>query len=306
MRSFILSVEIWRAFFDVYLDRYEDSKPKPMKQVLVTLANSLCRWPSLEQAQVLRRDVLDTFLFWITCPDYTSRPKPALQGLDYFVSKGIFSVRDVVESLRRIAPTAESPPVEESTSQITEGGRAVASSSDPGFPARGLRAASENIIETFFSTLLAWISYTDVATSASHLISTFFKFLRMQSTEEINFYHSASKLPLWVSPLKAALEKNADILEALKHRVLPELFMMNSEDLRHFVKSLHIERYMSGSSPAEDHSEVLLLLSSLQVAQDLDLVRVTGMLMLVLRVGEVIAARLLIGVRSGRSQLQLE
>lgn len=280
MRSFILSVEIWRAFLDVYLHRYGDSKPKPMKQVLVTLADSLSRWPNPEQAQVLRKGVLATFLFWINCHDYTPSLKPALQGLEYFVYKGIFSVREVVVSLHGIVPTVASPPVEDLTTQITGAARSAASPSVPEFPAPESEVSPEDLIEPFISTLLAWTSHTDVAMSASRLILTFFKLLRMQSAMGIYFYHSITKLPLWVSPLKEILERKPEIVDALKHHVLPGLFMLSPEDLRDFISSLNLEHCLSGMVPAENKSEVLLLLSSLQVAQDLGLVRVTGKLVL--------------------------
>lgn len=281
MRSFILSVEIWRAFFDVYMDRYGDSKPKPMKQVLVTLVGSLSRWPRSEEAQVLRNDTLDTFLLWINSPDYTSMLQPALHGLAYFVSKGIFSVEDVVVSLRRLGPTDEPLPAEDLTTQATQGGQAATSSGDPDFPAPA-SGPSEKLMETFICTLLLWASHTGVATSAPNLISTFFKILRKHSSKEINFYHSVTKLPLWVAPLKRTLERKPEIVEALKHHVLPELFKLSPEDIHDFVKSLHLEHYSCGKVAANDHSEFLLLLSSLQVAQDLGLVRVTGKLIPIL------------------------
>jgi len=279
MRSFMLSIEIWRAFFDVYMDRYGDSKPKPMKQVLVTLVNSLSRWPRPEEAQVLRKDTLDTFLLWINSPDNTSMLQPALHGLAYFVSKGIFSVKDVVVSLQRLGSTDDSLPAEDLTTQATQGGQAATSSGDPAFPAPASGTPSENLMETFICTLLLWASHTGVATSASHLISTFFKILRKHSSKEINFYHSVTKLPLWVAPLKRTLERKPEIVEALKHHVLPELFRLSPEDIHDFVKSLHLEHYSCGKVAANDHSDFLLLLSSLQVAQDLGLVRVTGKLM---------------------------
>lgn len=278
MRSFILSVEIWRAFLDVYLDRYGDSKPKPMKQVLVTLAESLSRWPNPEQAEVLRKGVLATFLFWINGHDYTSSLKPALQGLEYSVNKGIFSIQDVVVSLQSNVPTVASPPVKDLTTQITGAARSAARPSVPNFPAPESEASFEDLVESFISTLLGWISHTDVAMSASRLILTFFKLIRMQSATGVYFYHSITKLPLWVSPLKEILERKPEIVDALKHHVLPGLFMLSPEDLRDFISSLNLERCLSGMVPAENKPEVLLLLSSLQVAHDLGLVRVTGTL----------------------------
>lgn len=302
MRSFILSVEIWRAFFAVYMDRYGDSKPKPMKQVLVTLVNSLSRWPSPEEAQMLREEILDTFLFWIHNLNYTLTLKPALHGLAYYISKGLFSVKDVVVSLQRLGSTVDSLSAEDLTTQVTQGGRAAASSSDAQYSAPASGNSSENLVETFICTLLIWASHTGVATSASHLISTVFKTLRNHSSEEINFYHSITKLPLWVAPLKDVLERKPETIEALKHHVLPAIFMLSPEDLRGFINSLHLERCLSGKVYADDHSGTLLLLSSLQVAQDLGLVRVTGKSVPILWAGEVTRACLLTAGRSACSK----
>ena len=253
-----------------------------MRQVLVTLANSLNRWPNQEQANVLRRDILERFLLWIDCPNYTSTLKAALQGLQYFISKGMLSFQDVVGSLQRRASTVDFSPVENYNSQITGGGPAAASSRHPDFSGPDLGTSSDDLVEAFISNLLAWVSHTEVATSATRLISTFLKSLRTQSSEENHFYHSITKLPLWVSPLKRILEEKPELVEALKHHVLPELFMLSPEDLRDFIKNLHLERCLSGNVSAGDRSDVLLLLSSLQVAQDLGLVRVTGTLVLLI------------------------
>lgn len=304
MRSFILSVEIWRAYFDVYMDRYGDSKPKPLKQLLVALANSLSEWPSPQQAQALKKDVLETFLFWIQGPDYTSRLKPALQGLAYFASKGIFSVQDVVVSLRSLFLDIGSPPVDALITRVTEDGRAAARHTDMILPGPGLVLSSEDVLGTFLSNLLVWVSYTSVETAASQLISTFFKLLRKHSSKEISFYHSVTRLPLWVAPLKGILNRMPETLEALKHHVLPELFRLSSEDLRDFIESLHLEHCLSGKVSADGYSDVLLLLSSLQVAQGLNLVQVTGKSVPLLSAARPTFPRLLTSGRSGGSECQ--
>ncbi len=300
IRSLIVSNDVWQEVFKIYLDRSEDAKPKSMRQVLVTLTAILSKWPDPAQALVVRDSAVETLLSIILGTDSRSKVKPALQGLEHFISKGIVSIQDLVISLQGLGTNLGQllsgdvipEPAEVGPATVVEFKR---------LSAPALVASSEASIEVFVTTLLEWVSHSDVAPAASRLISTFFKFLRTQSSKDVRYYHSVTKLPLWVSPLKRSVEQKPEGREVLKRHVLPAFFILNSHDMLEFVRSLPLEHLLSGAFPQDNCPEVLLLFSSLQVAQGLGLVRVTGMSALRSDLQLCIVVRLLTVDRSGHS-----
>ncbi|KAI9869949.1 MAG: hypothetical protein M1830_004896, partial [Pleopsidium flavum] len=276
LRSLIISNDVWQEAFTIYLNRSEDAKPKSMRQVLVTLTAILSKWPNPGQALVVRNRAVNTLLSIILGTDSRSKVKPALQALEHFTSKGVVPILDVVVSLQGLGNRNPGQLLSGSVlPQCAEAGTvAVVEFDDTHLSEPPLLASSEASIEFFVITLLEWVSHSDVAPAASRFISTFFKVLRKQDSKDVRYYHSVTKLPLWVSPLKRSVEQRLEGLEFLKHHVLPALFILDSHDMLQFVRSLPLEHLLSGTFPNADWPEVLLLFSSLQVAQGLGLVRV--------------------------------
>ncbi len=272
----LLTDNTWKALLRVYLTRSEGSKPKSMRQVLVTLVNCLGEWHDPLQARSMRDHTGLTFLYLIQCPSYSSDLKPALLGLEYIIRKEIVLVWDVVvflqgfdmESLRVLA---------RSVAHQFRGDQPTEVELDiSAFSASASVALFEATIEKFLSTLLVLASRTDLATPASRLIFILSKFLRQQSSKEVHFYHSVTNLPLWVSPLRQCLKQKPECLEALKHHVLPELFALDRQDFLRLIGSLPMHLLSSGMKPEDDNSDFLFLLFSLHVAQSIGMAEVTG------------------------------
>lgn len=279
--SLIVSKDVWQKTFQVYLDRSEDAKPKSMRQVLVTLTDALNKWSAPDQAMIVKDSAIETLLSVILRNDSRIKVRPALQALEHFIRKGIVVIQDVVIAVQEFSTTQGKVPSGEIALQSMEAIPTAMDEGDDTVVSMAVLAASwEASIEAFVANLLEWLSYSDVAPAASHLISTFFRCLRAQSSKDVRYYHRVTKLPLWVSPFKQNVKENPDGLEVLKHHVLPGIFLLDSHDLLHFIHNLPFEHFLSGAFPEEDYPEVPLLFSSLQVAQGLGFVRVTSMSML--------------------------
>ncbi len=277
LMAFLLTTATWKAMLRVYLNRSEGSKPKSMKQVLVTLINCLSVWYDPSQARSMRDHTVLTFLYIIHYPSYTSDLKPALLGLEYIIRKEIVLVWDVVVYLQGFA-TESLQALARSVAQQFRGEEPVEVEIDVSpFSASASVAFSEATIEKFLSTLLVLASRTDLATPASRLVFILFKSLRKQSSKEVCFYHSVTKLPLWVSPLRQCLEEKPECLEALKHHVLPGLFTLDRLDFLQLVGSLPMKLLLAGMTPENKNSDFLFLLFSLHVAQSIGLAEVIGM-----------------------------
>ncbi|KAI9837726.1 MAG: hypothetical protein M1819_006660 [Sarea resinae] len=131
-------------------------------------------------------------------------------------------------------------------------------------------------VEEFMSTVLKWISYTDLAPTAGHLFSAFFRVLEKQQTQETPYYNSVNGSPLWTSPVLQTVKTNPDTLEALRHQVFSKIFRLRTADFRKYLQALGIDNVLSGSPVTNDEYQTLLLFSVLQSGKDLGLVQGSG------------------------------
>lgn len=262
----------------MYLDRSEDTTAKSSRQLLFALSSSLTKWPDQAQARVLCDRTVTSFISVLSEPHVTARLKAALQGLEHFINRGIVSIEDLVKRLRMFELRDDSVSITDTG--ITEGTRSP-DTTDFGLAVSTTHkdvAPQEVDLDPFIMRLLFWVSNTDIARAACRLISSFFGALGKRVAGGSNNFRPAGQLPRWVPPLKKHLLKYPESLRVLKHHLLPELISSNHDDLVSLSNSLSLDSLLSGGSSDTIETDLILLLSCLQIGQDLGLVQVGGRL----------------------------
>lgn len=99
LRNHVLSKSSWMAVFEHFLDRFADSRPKPMRQVLACLMAVLARHPEPAVAQSILSSVKPMLLDNIICCEPRSRIKASLVTLECLLRKDVISAEQLVDAL---------------------------------------------------------------------------------------------------------------------------------------------------------------------------------------------------------------
>ena len=82
IRSLVWTKHIWTDLFDIFLERYDNAKPKSMRQVLLLLCTILHKDKSTT-AQAVRDESVVRLFDVLFQEDDTSKVKPALIALSH-------------------------------------------------------------------------------------------------------------------------------------------------------------------------------------------------------------------------------
>ncbi|KAK7510564.1 putative death-receptor fusion protein-domain-containing protein [Phyllosticta citriasiana] len=91
----LANVTVLSKLFDIYLETYDNAKPKSMRQVLLTLCSLLPKTPDPEEKQVIIG--MTNTLFGILFHEAdNSKAKQSLQALSYLVQKDVYFVDELI------------------------------------------------------------------------------------------------------------------------------------------------------------------------------------------------------------------
>jgi hypothetical protein len=179
------------------------------------------------------------------------RVKPAIQALEYFLSKRLISAEEVVAL---------------AASWNSKQGLATLKATNSS--ASTLDFSSLDILST---GILDWVPEPDIAPAAGKLISCIFSKIKRVSPEQ-----NDSKAALWSVPLRDSLLRYPEALEGFKQHVFPELFRIDATDLKTFLDELGLQELLSASVEVGDGDQMYTLLAALQMGKEIGLVRILG------------------------------
>ncbi|KAI9768015.1 MAG: hypothetical protein M1840_005327 [Geoglossum simile] len=263
---------LWTDIFNIYLERSDKAKVKPLRQVLVTLTSIIAGDLDLYRARRVLNAAVIRIIAIIFKQEAYSRVKPAIQALDYFITKQVISLQDLLSFVKtwqcnnnavaisgsgKFSPiyhTANEPANTEMSSSYAE-------------------TASNDYVTVLALALLHWMPEPDIAPAAGNLFITLFSTLKGQEAERLPHQVSDAAAPGWYGPIHTSIEKTPSALENLKQHILPGLFKLSVTDFGHFLDRLHLKEILSGS-PVEDRDpQVMLLFTALQIGKEIGLVR---------------------------------
>ena len=260
--SLCFDLKIWGNLFDVFLRRSENNKPKPMRQLLLSLVRVLQKNPHEVARHAQTEYATCRSLAIITNRAEITSVKPALQVLDCFLTKGLISGPVILRVL--VANNVQASP-------SSSGDQRSSSYSE----SQDLSTFSWiSLGQAFISDIFARVCYADLAAAAGKLVTLFIKSL--STLHEGHETDPAGELPLWVAPLHQLLRDQPQMLEPIGTHVLPELLSINSSDTRKFLEILPFKSIRDGIAGDMTESDILLCLLTADLAANLEDFNVSG------------------------------
>ena len=236
--------------FHIFLDRSENFKAKPAKQLLVTLVKALSKYPD----ECERMKLLDTLV--AHCVGSISKQKNAksikssMQALEQLVRKKIINAESII-----IASTGNTLAVHREGEHSTFG-----------YSSTAFRKA----VEDFASHVLYWVQYPDCASAISRFLPCLFASLDAYSAPTVTDASDrsnppASEVPFWIGPVKRSLERDISLLDSFENHVLPGLLRRSPKDRDFFLETLPLNELQQGNVGSQTDADIQLCLLAVKM-----------------------------------------
>lgn len=180
-------------------------------------------------------------------PD-TASIKPAIQTLDHFINVGLITAREITSYAIKVSGSSQA---------VSEAGRAESTS-----------LQRDEAVKDFAMSVLEWVQFPDCAPAAGRFLCTFFQSLNADSSDQA---FPDETIPLWIYPVKQAINRHLERLEVFEHHVLPGLLTLSPADTRAFLKTLPLGDLKPGTVGPDAAANIHLCLLIAKVAAPLRL-----------------------------------
>ena len=185
-------------------------------------------------------------------PDTTSI-KPAIQALEHFIHVGLTTAQEVVNYAIKTSGGCQGTS-EPGTGALMEGKTECTS------------VQRDERVENFAMSVLGWVQFPDCAPAAGRFLSIFFQSLKAESSDQAV---SDEAVPLWVYPVKQAINHHPELLEEFEHHVLPGLLIISVAETRAFLKTLPLRDITRGNVGVDAAVNIQLCFLIAKVAANL-------------------------------------
>ena len=252
------SAETWTEAFDVYLNSSEKNKAKPVRRLLLTLTNLLLKHPVEDTKLLLTKDATSIAVRAICKQHDLASIKPAIQTLECFVSRGLIRATDIFLSYNP----------NDSAAQI-KGQDGITILSEQVKSSGFVQAQSSESVENFTLSVLEWVRYPDCAPAVGRFLPIFFASLAADWSRAAKSLNEGQ--PLWISPVKLALERHPDLLEVVENHLLPGLLRLSLADREAFSNTLPFNDITQARSGMHSVADIQLCLLTARISLDLGL-----------------------------------
>ncbi|KAL9122123.1 MAG: hypothetical protein Q9187_001317 [Circinaria calcarea] len=260
LRAACFSPEVWNRTLSVYLEKSGDAKPKPMRQVLLTLVKSLYHMP--EHARI-KKNAISKCLSLIYLNNESSSVKAAMHLLEMFLSKKIITFPILLDLVPRRDELLDVRPYLLGSAELWTHGN----SSSP-------KVLPQNRVDGFVYKILQWLHYADAAPAAGRLLYYSFKSLKEADDRDKSANVVEAGLPLWAAPIQRVLNDHPNLMEAIQHHVLPDLLRLDYSDTSNFIRNLPFGALQSGRTGHLTEKDILLCLLVIRLIQGSDFLQV--------------------------------
>lgn len=222
LRNLCSSSAAWTKAFNIFLERSERHKTKPVRRLLLTLTQILNKHEQGNVKLSLIGYAVSRATRIICGQPDTASVKSAIQALEQFINMGLITAQEVVNYAIKVSDGSQA---------VSEAGRASLSEGTTESPS----AQRDEIVENFAISVLEWVQYPDCAPAAGRFLCTFFQSLNADPSDQA---FSDKTNPLWIYPVKQAINRHLEHLEVFEHHVLPGLLTLSPTDTRAFLKTL--------------------------------------------------------------------
>lgn len=266
-RDFFYAPKIWVEIFDLFLARGSNNKSKPMKQVIITLAEVLSQNPDEEIRKSLKSHIVTTTVLIIHQPGGSSSIKLIFQFLEHFIHRGIIGASDIVLQHARESSLRE----QESTLDETAAFSRRSNSTEL------IHSLNAPQVESLITNILEWARYPDIATAAGVLLVVLCKSLQEHPSLKPRTQYFPPGPPLWVNPIKRVLQREPSMLEMFGHCVLPGLLRLDISYTKFILDTLPLKELQQGKAEDFPIVDVKIGLLILRECAKLRLIDACGM-----------------------------
>lgn len=257
-KQLALASENWLAVFGVFLSRYEDAKPKPLKQLLGSLINLLAKYMHGLKKVEIQKAVTDAIIPSIVLGEPRSRLKGSLVCFELAIRKGAIRGSDFISLLQRWLGGNREGWVH--VFENTQEALSFNTSEDlSGQPSKELAA------KVFVLGLLTQTNSRDLSGSCGNVLGALLQKLKTECSEW-------SVSAIWVAPVRYMMLHIVDNLEAMSSQILQPIFSADPTGFMAFVRSLPLESLLAGDMTEGEDKEYILLFAALQIGKKTNLV----------------------------------
>ncbi|OJJ31583.1 hypothetical protein ASPWEDRAFT_697288 [Aspergillus wentii DTO 134E9] len=263
-RQIIYSHETWLTVFEVYLDRFEESKPKPMKQVLTSLVKILAKYREGPSAQSILAKIVDATIPSIVLGESRLRLKASLVCWEIFLRKSAILPSELIlmsgDWLLKNQGRLPSSFKEECETLSIDIAQFIQTPSND-------NASKTTVAKSLVFALLTRAENPDFTSSAGAVMVAFFQKMKDAHPEDAESISS-----IWVAPVKYIVQQNPEGLESMSNNILHPLFGIDSRGFNRFINTLPLKSLLAGDMTDAPLSEYMVLFTALQVAKKTGLV----------------------------------
>ncbi|KAJ5777592.1 hypothetical protein N7520_000838 [Penicillium odoratum] len=259
-KELALSPEVWLAVFDVFMSRYEDVRPKPLKQLLASLTTILVKHYKGETRIMVQNAVLNSILPCIILGEPRSRLKGSLVCLEMFIRKGAIRPSELIPLVRSWLLESRDqwvPFFKKDQAALYPGvSDPTVMSSEPSDEVAG---------RILVLGLLTQTNNRGMAGTSGNILAAFLQKSRAESPDK-------QMSSIWIHPARHMLLQNLESVEVLSIQIMEPIFSSDPAGFPLFVETLPLRSLMAGDMTEGSQSEYMLLFVSLQVGKKVNLV----------------------------------
>ena len=255
LRDLCFSTAAWTKAFNIVLERSERHKTKPVRRLLLTLTQILNKHEQCNVKLSLIGHALSRAIRTICGQPDTASVKPAIQALEHFINVGLVTAREVVSYAIKVSGGSQT---------ASEAGRASLWEGRT----ESTLVQRDEAVENFAMSVLEWVQFPDCAPAVGRFLCTFFQSLNADSSDRT---FSDETIPLWIYPVKQAINRHLEHLEVFEHHVLPGLITLSPTDTHAFLNTLPLRNLKPGTMGPDAATNILLCLLIAKVAAPLKL-----------------------------------
>ena len=264
-RRLILSSVMWSAVFEACLDRFEYSKPKPMRQVLLSLVKLLTNQAQEERLKCLQY-IGDAVIGSVIVGEPRSRLKASLVALEVFIRKKAISPLDTILFTREWLVNHHRKWRHALDEKYKSIGMDVVQLTDEG------HLDSKTAATVLIQGLLIQSRNADFSSISGSVIALLLQGIQADPVVQHRLNgEKQDPSSVWTIPVKHIMLKNLDFLDQLSNHVLKPIFTVDPNGFRLFIDQLHLKSLITGEM-ADTPPELILLFSALQVGKKIGLV----------------------------------
>ena len=243
-------LNLWHRALMIILERFDTTKGKSMRQLLLTVTDVLLKQEDLEKRASAKSLALRTLLPVLFGQRDHKQGKPTLQVLAHFVVKDIVNLNDLWSSVGELASGHNM------SHQTTD--------------------AKSVLLQNIFD----WIAQLDTPIAAGNLAIVVLKAMRSSPNLAAD-NDAAGETPIWTGPLVRSITDHPEEIRNFKEYAFPGIFGLGVQDFYRFLQYVGLDEVVTCSKPilvrgADDDIKWSILFSALQAGKEMGIVKEVG------------------------------